>query len=178
MKIQIGEGKLYEVEPEVLDLLALQYGTKLLEQYSKMDATISFAMKVVTKQVVKELLKAFGVTPKLPRGADPSIFLLRAYIVLMRESLNMITLSLVSDEEINTIEAGHVTYSDLDAFTGKMAGYLEGLKEYGPGGGNVLVLPGTDQGGTRPELAPGGEEAVGEDDGGEDNFADLVPAFS
>lgn len=184
MKIQIGDGRVYEVAPEVLDYLTLQYGVQLLKKYEALDGTLQFGMKLVSKKMVTELLKTFGVSGKLPRGTDPSEYLIRAYIILMRESLAMANLRLVTDEALGTIEDQRMNYDDLEAFTPKMAGYLEELKHVVPHAGleapadsSTGIPAASDQRGAGAELAAGGEASEWEDDGGETPGRQLVPAF-
>lgn len=183
MNIQLGDGKEYHVEDEVVDYLVLKYGSRLLEQYEKLDSTIQFGMKIVTKQVVKEFLKAFGVDAKLPRGTDPSVYLIRAYIILMNESMKRANLKLVADESNNTIYEQQLTFSDIDAFPTKMAGYLENLKHYASASETVAAagsteLPAPNLHRTGAELAAGGQETFRQDDGGEEYPGQLVPAIS
>jgi hypothetical protein len=181
VKIQLGEGKEYTVDPIVLDYLTLKYGQRMLEQYRKMDSTLQFGMKIVTKQVTKELLKAFGVSSKLPRGTDPSEFLIRAYIILMRESLDMANVRLLTDERANLVYDSEMDYEGLDEFPGRMNQLLEGLKAYAPTALSALPEPGTAEGHSdraRPELALGGEEEEREDDGWEDADSELPLSVS
>lgn len=181
MKIRIGDGKEYTVDPIVLDFLTLKYGQRLLEQYRKMDNTLQFGMKIVTKQVTKELLKAFDVTSKLPRGTDPTEFLIRAYILLMRESLDMANLTLLADERADLIYDSEMDYEGLEEFPGRMHTLLEGLKAYAPTVPPALPEPGTAETNpdrTRPELAAGGQEEVGQDDGWEDADSEFPLALS
>lgn len=183
MKIQIGDGREYEVEAEVVDYLVLKYGLNLLTQYEKLDSTIQFALKVVSKQIVKEFLKAFGVNTKLPRGTDPSVFLIRAYIILANESMKRANLRLVADESSAQIYDQDLTFDDMETFPKLMAGYLENLKNYASSTKAVAdsgrdKLPAPDLHRTGTELAAGGQEAERQDDGGQAPGSVFVPAIS
>lgn len=177
MKVQLGDGPAYEVEPEILDLLALQYGNLMLEKYNKLDTTVQFAGKLLGKKVVGEIAKVFGISPKLPRGSDPIIYLIRAYTVILRQSLDMATLTILTDETTRTVVDQRLEYDQarLPIFAETMAVYLERLKAYARTDIPRLAdaASETDQGGTGPELVAGGDEEVGEDDGGENHY--LVP---
>lgn len=189
MKVRLGEGKEYIVEPEILDLLALQYGNLLLEKYEKLDTTIQFGGKLLGKRMVGELAKTFNISPKLPRGSDPIVYLIRAWTVLMRQSLEMAVVQLVTDEAAGTIVDNHLTYEGMEHFQQEMAGYLERLKTYASAANIPRLAEGSgemardggdtsDTGRGRPELATGGDEAQREDDGGKNHRLDALPAFS
>lgn len=181
MKVQLGEGPAYEVESEILDLLALQYGNLMLEKYNQLDTTVQFAGKILGKRIVSELAKVFGISSKLPRGSDPIIYLIRAYTVILRQSLDMATLTIQTDETTHTIVDQRLEYDPerLTLFSQTMSVYLERLKAYArtdiP---RLAEATAADQGGTGPELVVGGDEEVGEDDGGENHYLVPVPVVS
>lgn len=184
MKISFGDSKEYEVEGEILDLLSLSYGNKLLEQIDNLDSTLQFGMKLVTKAVSKKLLESFGVNSKLPRGSDPTVFLVKAYIVLMRESLQKTHLKLTLDEQAQTVVDGKLTYDDMADFVAKMGVYLERLKGYGAD--SLAALGESDDSGSAAlssgsagtELAADGDAAVGQDDGWQNHRTEALRALS
>lgn len=168
MKITIGNGEEHEVDPEVLDYLTLHYGNLLIEKYNTMDMAAQTGIKFLVKTwILKPFLKTFGLDAKLPRGTDPNLYMIRAYIVLMRESLNRGNLKLITDGA-GVIVDSTMTYSGMeDDFSPLMAGYLEELKHAGRGNEERLLAAKPDQGRTGPELAISGQEAQWEDNGGE-----------
>lgn len=178
MKITIGSGETYEVDPEVLDYMALQYGNKVLEKYDALDITAQTGIKMLAKQfVLKPFLKAFGLSSKLPRGTDPNRYLIRAYVVMLRESLNMGHLRLAVDNAGLIVNAD-LTYDHLEEFAPKMSVYLEELKGYAGNDGAGIRQLESDQNRARPELAVGGQEAQWQDDGRETDSGQFIPAVS
>lgn len=179
MKVTIGNGRTHEVDPEVLDYVTLHYGNMALEKYDKLDMAAQTGLKFLVKQfILKNFLKAFGLDAKLPRGTDPNVYLLRAYIILMRESLKHGNLHLVTDGEGVIIDA-NMAYDGMEDLTPTMAGYLEDLKGYaGRGNEGRELAASADQDRTRPKLVASREEAEWEDDGGEADRFTTLPVLS
>lgn len=176
MKVRFG-GEEWEVESDVLDYAALKYGKQLLEMYDKLDSTVAFAGKIITKQVVNQLLDTFGVEKKLPRGTDPTEFLIRAYTLLMRESLKLMVLDFLVDEEAGSIVDMRVAHENPEQLVVEMKPILEALKAHVGRSDETGKLE-SDQDRTRPKLVAGGQEAVRQDDGGESTGTQLLPVVS
>jgi len=186
VKIQINDGQLYEIEPELLDYLALTYGNRMLEFVDGLDNTLQLGMKLLTKAVTKKMLESFHVPSKLPRGSDPTVYMIRAYVLLMRESLDMAVLHCLADET-GSIGAATVSYEGMDQFEERMAMMLERLKTYAGAGipetaGSepqlVSAAGETDSSGTGPVLVARREETQWQDDGGENAYLVALPTVS
>ena len=176
MKVRLDQQE-YVVEDDILDYVALKYGQQLLDMDDKLDSTVAFAAKIITKQVVSQLLETFGVDKKLPRGTDPTEFLIRAYTLLMRESLKLMLLDFVVDEETLTIVDMRAHHEDTDALVTEMKPILEKLKEHA-GGSNESGKLESDQDRTRPKLVAGREEAQWQDNGREAPGTATLPVVS
>lgn len=179
MKIHLSEnGPVLDVEPDVLDYLTLHYGNQLLKTTDELDSTLQFGLKLVTKAVSKKLLESFGKKTKLPRGTDPTVYLVKAYIVLMRESLAHMHIHLEMDGL--TVVEGRVTYEGMDGFVERMGEYLEGLKSYvgSDSAGEPGEIEPPDTGSAGPELAASGPETFGQDDRRENHRSLALPNIS